>query len=264
VPRAFAAAADYPVSDNLCGRYPRRGSSQDRGWRLPVWRLLLWQPRANQFDAGGRRILIGTLLQKQLEAYERQVNNKQLSPSTLDGYRKAIHSERMKVWTDQPLSAATPSALRKWIGDIGITAKFTGNFIWSDLATYQTYLRRFADSYKDAVETMRTHLAIGDRPGGAALAHKLSGVAANLALPDTRLAAQEAERVLATQDDAESALADLSRALTVVLAEIDRYAPPIELVNEATGTAEGAARALSEAEQLALKKQLAPMVKEDK
>lgn len=86
-------------------------------------------PRASQFDAGGRRILIGTLLQKQLETYERQVNNKQLSPSTLDGYRKAIHSERMKVWTNQPLSAATPSALRKWIGEIGTTAKFTRNLL---------------------------------------------------------------------------------------------------------------------------------------
>lgn len=35
----------------------------------------------------------------------------------------------MKVWTDQPLSAATPSALRKWIGEIGTTAKFTRNLL---------------------------------------------------------------------------------------------------------------------------------------
>lgn len=52
-----------------------------------------------------------------------------MSPSTLDGYRKAINSERMKLWTDKPLTAATPSALRKWIGEIGTTAKFTWNLL---------------------------------------------------------------------------------------------------------------------------------------
>lgn len=86
-------------------------------------------PRANQFDAGGRRILIGTLLQRQLELYERQVKTGALSPSTLDGYRKAINSERMSVWSDKPLSAATPSALRTWISEIGTTAKFTRNLL---------------------------------------------------------------------------------------------------------------------------------------
>lgn len=85
--------------------------------------------RATQFDAGGRRILIGTLLQKQLELYERQSTNGQLSPSTLAGYAKAINSERMAHWADKPLSAATPSALREWISGIGHTAKFTRNLL---------------------------------------------------------------------------------------------------------------------------------------
>lgn len=135
-----------------------------------------------------------------------------------------------------------------------------GLALWSDLPSYQTYLRRFADSYCDAVVALRAHLASSDRPGAAALAHKLSGVAANLALPDTRRAAQEAERVLGTQDDPELALADLSRALTAVLAEINRYAPPIEPANETPGVAGVAAPAWSAAEQVALKKQLSQLL----
>lgn len=86
-------------------------------------------PRAQQFDAGGRRILIGALLQKQLEHYERQTANGQLSPSTLAGYAKAINSERMGHWKEMPLSAATPSALREWISSIGTTAKFARNLL---------------------------------------------------------------------------------------------------------------------------------------
>lgn len=86
-------------------------------------------PKAHQFDAGGRRILIGKLLQHQLELYENQVKTGALSPSTLDGYRKAINSKRMAEWNDKPLSAATPSALRKWISEIGTTAKFTRNLL---------------------------------------------------------------------------------------------------------------------------------------
>lgn len=61
---------------------------------------------------------------------------------------------------------------------------------WPDKPNYQTYLRRFAGSYSDAVALVRTHLASSDRPGAAALAHKLSGVAANLALPEAHRAAQ--------------------------------------------------------------------------
>lgn len=86
-------------------------------------------PRAQQFDAGGQRILIGKLLQRQLELYERQATQGQLSPSTLAGYAKAINSQRMRHWADKPLSAATPSALREWVSSIGTTAKRTRNLL---------------------------------------------------------------------------------------------------------------------------------------
>jgi PAS domain S-box-containing protein len=131
-----------------------------------------------------------------------------------------------------------------------------GLAIWQDALTYQTYLRRFAASYCDTVALLRTHLASGDRTGATALAHKLSGVAANLALPATRRAAQEAERLLGTQDDAEAALAELSKALVAVLAEINRYAPPLEVAKEDPDAAEPAAPALSAAAQSTLKIQL--------
>jgi signal transduction histidine kinase/DNA-binding response OmpR family regulator/HPt (histidine-containing phosphotransfer) domain-containing protein len=134
------------------------------------------------------------------------------------------------------------------------TEQALGN--WLDLPTYQTYLRRFAVSYGDAIALLGTRLVSGDRPGAAALAHQISGVAANLALLDTRCAAQALEALLHTQDDPEPALADLSKALAAVMAEIDRYAPPIEQDKEAVNTTRVAAPPLSATARIALQKQL--------
>lgn len=85
--------------------------------------------RAKQFDATGARIMVRKLLDKQLEVYERQVENKTLSPSTFDGYSKAINSERMKFWDGKALREATPSVLRDWISSFDITAKFARNLL---------------------------------------------------------------------------------------------------------------------------------------
>jgi PAS domain S-box-containing protein len=132
-----------------------------------------------------------------------------------------------------------------------------GLAIWSDLSTYQTYLRRFASSYRDAVALLHTSLTTGDRFGAIALVHKMSGVAANLALPDTHSAAQQVEQRLSAQDDPEPALLELSKALAAVIAEIERYAPGIEPAAEARDTAEAvSASALSAAGQIKLKTQL--------
>lgn len=86
-------------------------------------------PRAKQFDAGGRRVMLRALLNAQLEVYERQVKNGTLKPSTLEGYAKAINSERMRFWDDVALAEATPSKLRDWIGGMGVTAKRARNLI---------------------------------------------------------------------------------------------------------------------------------------
>ena len=85
--------------------------------------------RAKQFDATGQRILVRKLLIKQLEVYEHQVKNQTLSPSTYDGYAKAINSERMKFWDGVAVREATPSKLRDWISSMGVTAKFARNLL---------------------------------------------------------------------------------------------------------------------------------------
>ena len=76
------------------------------------------------------------------------------------------------------------------------------------------------------------------------------------ALLDTRCAAQALEALLHTQDDPGPALADLSKALAAVMAEIDRYAPPIEQDKEAVNTTRVAAPPLSATARIALQKQL--------
>jgi PAS domain S-box-containing protein len=97
--------------------------------------------------------------------------------------------------------------------------------LWSDLQAYRDYLRHFADSYGNAVDVMYASLACGDRAAAALLAHKLAGVAGNLALPDTHHQADEAERVLAGANDPTSALAQLRQTLLQAMAEIGAFAP---------------------------------------
>jgi integrase len=85
--------------------------------------------RAKQFDVGGRRIMLRKLLDDQLDVYRRQVANGKLSPSTLEGYEKAINSERMRYWDGLALAEATPSKLRTWISSMDVTAKRARNLL---------------------------------------------------------------------------------------------------------------------------------------
>jgi CheY-like chemotaxis protein len=100
--------------------------------------------------------------------------------------------------------------------------------IWMGMPAYKDYLQRFVAGYHNAVALMHTSLAQGDRLGAAALAHKLAGEAANLALPDTLRLAAEAERVLRTAldpaPDPTPVLADLALALARAVAAIKRLA----------------------------------------
>lgn len=86
-------------------------------------------PRARQFDAGGRRIMVRARLDAQLEVYEHQVKNGNLKPSTYEGYAKAINSERMRYWDGIALAEATPSKLREWISSMDVTAKRARNLL---------------------------------------------------------------------------------------------------------------------------------------
>jgi CheY-like chemotaxis protein len=109
--------------------------------------------------------------------------------------------------------------------DTSVVDVAQGLQIWSNLQAYRDYLRRFSVGYGHAVAEMHTHLAADDRPAAAALAHKLAGVAANMALPATYRLAGEAERVLTMGYDPIPVLARLDEALRQALEVIARFAP---------------------------------------
>lgn len=75
------------------------------------------------------RELMDVLLSRQKDIYRRQVENDQLSPSTYDGYAKAIDSERMKRWHGVRVNQVTPSDLREWISEMDCTSKFIRNLM---------------------------------------------------------------------------------------------------------------------------------------
>ncbi|MBD8566322.1 response regulator [Oxalobacteraceae sp. CFBP 8763] len=107
-----------------------------------------------------------------------------------------------------------------------------GLALWLDGAAYRQYLAQFLDLHGDSAALIGASLAAG-RPGeAAALAHKLAGVAASLALPATRVAAHEAERMLyaAMRDPGADGVAVDLAPLTQVLAQarraIEQYLGP--------------------------------------
>ncbi|MBV5299047.1 MAG: response regulator [Rhodoferax sp.] len=125
------------------------------------------------------------------------------------------------------LSAAAVAASPKPVAPTSVSVMDVaqGLEIWMDMPSYLDYLRRFLTQYQDAVAVMQASLAQGDRSAATALAHKLAGVASNLALPDTRRLAAEAERVLRTGLDPAPALADLALALVSAVAAIEHFTP---------------------------------------
>ena len=110
-----------------------------------------------------------------------------------------------------------------------------GLTLWNDEAIYRAYLRRFVDSYSEAAQDMTRCLAAADTAGAAALAHKLAGVAANLALPDTRRLASEIEQLLSEPSElvrdlgpaaaTVTARAGLALALAAAVDAVNLYAP---------------------------------------
>jgi HPt (histidine-containing phosphotransfer) domain-containing protein len=95
--------------------------------------------------------------------------------------------------------------------------------LWLTVPAYRDYLQRFANSYASAIDAINVSLASDDRAGAAALAHKLAGDAANMALPDTHRLAGEAERVLLEGHDPTRVLDQLDDALQQALRAIARF-----------------------------------------
>ena len=110
---------------------------------------------------------------------------------------------------------------------------------WGKLDTYREYLRRFVVAYARAAVTIATNLSTGDRAAASALAHKLAGVAANMALPEAYRLASEVERLLTEERDATVTLTHLDTALQEACASIERFAPPVDAVG--AGPASGPA-----------------------
>lgn len=73
--------------------------------------------------------LMEALLVKQLETYERQVTNNQLSPSTYGGYAKALNGARMRRWHGLQVRDVTPSMLREWVSEMDCTSKAIRNML---------------------------------------------------------------------------------------------------------------------------------------
>jgi PAS domain S-box-containing protein len=127
---------------------------------------------------------------------------------------------------DQLRLASVPPSEQTFVTpncDVGVLDVVQGLKIWQDSASYQVYLQLFVDQYSNAVSVMNVMLAQGDRPSASALAHKLSGVAANLALPEVKRVAGEAQLVLMNDLDPTRVMLQLNTALELVLVEIQRY-----------------------------------------
>ena len=92
--------------------------------------------------------------------------------------------------------------------------------VWREASVYKQYLRKFARDYQDIAPSIgRSAL-----PDSRSLAHKLKGVAGNLALGDVEAAAQAVEEQLAAGGCGPQVLNQLVIAMETTLAAIRRYA----------------------------------------
>jgi PAS domain S-box-containing protein len=94
---------------------------------------------------------------------------------------------------------------------------------WLGRSSYQEYLQLFVDLHRHTVGAMNHSLALGNLLEAQSIAHKLSGVAANLALPEVRRLASQVEQSLVNGLDAREALRDLDGAMQAVLIEIEHF-----------------------------------------
>lgn len=73
--------------------------------------------------------LMEELLYKQLQLYQKQVENGKMSPATFAGYKKSLTGERMQRWHGMELHEVTPVLLRDWISSMDCTAKAIRNML---------------------------------------------------------------------------------------------------------------------------------------
>lgn len=73
--------------------------------------------------------LMDRLLHKQLQLYQKQVDNGKMSPATFGGHKKSLTGERMQRWHGMELHEVTPALLRDWISSMDCTAKAIRNML---------------------------------------------------------------------------------------------------------------------------------------
>jgi two-component system sensor histidine kinase/response regulator len=129
----------------------------------------------------------------------------------------------------EPIAGA-PSGPRHEPGVPGIDVE-RGLAIWRQADTYQKFLRKFAADYVDSARTIDQAVIAGDRRTAAALAHKMKGAAANLALNDVAGLAAELDRTLKAGGEAGGLPGRLQQVLDIALASIAAYAPAPEVVS---------------------------------
>ena len=98
---------------------------------------------------------------------------------------------------------------------------------WGTRPNYQRYLRKFAAAYDGVVARLRRDLDAGNTGAVAALAHKLGGAAANVALPAVTDLARRLETALANPVAAAALVEELDVAMGAALAAMQEIAPPM-------------------------------------
>jgi integrase len=86
-------------------------------------------PKAIKFGHVVTKQTMGDLLRDHLKGYSRAVKNRQMSPSTLNGYRKTIEGCLLPQFESVLLKDVSPAMLRKWISELGVTAKTVRNLL---------------------------------------------------------------------------------------------------------------------------------------
>jgi CheY-like chemotaxis protein len=103
--------------------------------------------------------------------------------------------------------------------------------IWRQADVYRKFLRKFSVDYADCGRRISRAVELGDRSAAAALAHKMKGAAANLALVDVARCAAEIDQTVKAGGDLGGLLARFQQALDTSLVSIAGYAPAIESVS---------------------------------
>jgi PAS domain S-box-containing protein len=170
-----------------------------------------------------------------------------LTAGAFSAQRQAALDAGVNHFISKPFDvAATVALIRQATSAPAPVDAAQGLELWGDEAGHHAMLGRFARCYGGVAAAIERRAAAGDAAGAAALAHKLAGVCASLALPPLCARAQQAERALrdGAADGAPAALAaELARALAAIAALAPP--PPLAAPTSAT-TAQLLARLLAE------------------